>query len=209
MLSALALTREVPWGAEPLAELHLELTQKLAELTRAVSKAPAPAPLAPTPPAPRWDLSAAMGVLVRPGGTEPLGVLGVRWGNLLRLAVDVGLSGGRGAGISVFEGTLSAGPAVAFPVSERFRVELAVLLGALMHAWSIDDAAADDRGGAHFNAIVTVPLGASFAVSPAVRTGLRIAPGWGQARAHLSGENELWSRGAFRLEASAFLSVSW
>lgn len=201
------LTREVPWGSEPLGELHLELTQKLAELTRTVSKAPTP--VASAPPPPRWELSAAFGVLVREGGTEPLGMLGLRWGNLVRVAIDVGLSGGRGVGISVFEGTLSAGPGLAFAVSEHFRLELSLLLGALLHSWAIDDAAADDRTGTHFNAVVTLPLVASWAFSPAFHLGLRVAPGWGQGRAHLSGETELWSRGAFRLDASVFASFAW
>ena len=49
----------------------------------------------------------------------------------------------------------------------------------------------------------------SWALSSAFQLGLRIAPGWGQARAHLSGDTEQWSRDAFRFEASVFVSLSW
>lgn len=201
--------REVPWGTERLGELHLELVQKLVELTREVDRAPEAtlaAPPAPPGQAARWALTAAGGVLVRGGGVDPAGVVGARWGTWLQLAVEVGLCGSRGVSLDVLEGTAAAGPALALPLGERFRFELAALVGGLLHSYRLEGATAE--AGARFNVFVTFPIGASFQLAGPVRLALRLAPGWGLARAHLASDQVLWSRDALRLEAGLGVFVA-
>lgn len=200
-----ASTRSIPWGNETQAELHLEVTQKLVELTRVVARAPVVAVVEPVvePQPSRWHLGAAGGVLVREGGLDGLGVGLLRWGDRLRFAADLGVGGSRGAGIGVIETTLAAGVAYALKF-DRWRLEAAVLVGALLHLWSLDTS----TSGVRVSALVNVPLQASFAVTPVVNVGLRVAPGWSGAREHVSGDTVLWARGALRLETLAVIVLS-
>ena len=195
-------TSDVPWADEPLVELHLELVQKLVELTRATATAKLVI-MPPAPPPPRerpWHLSLGGGGLVREGGFDPLGLLGVRWGLRYRVALEAGFSGRTSATLSVFEAQLSAGGALALPLTTSLELEFAVLIGALVHHFWLADRATFEPEGTRFNALVTVPVTLWLAVNEAVRVGLRFALGWGQARAHLDGEQTLWTRGAPRAE---------
>lgn len=201
-----ASTRSIPWGNETQAELHLEVTQKLVELTRVVARAPVIAvvvePVVEPQPS-RWHLGAAGGVLLREGGFDGLGVATLRWGDRLRFAADLGVGGSRGAGIGVIETTLAAGVAYALKF-DRWRLEAAVLVGALLHVWSLDAS----NSGIRVSPLVNVPLQLSFAVTPVVNVGLRVAPGWSGAREHVSGDTVLWARGAVRLETLAVIVLS-
>ena len=198
-------SRSIPWGNETQAELHLEVTQKLVELTRVVARAPVVAVVEPVvePQPSRWHLGGAGGVLLREGGVDGLGVALLRWGDRLRVAADLGVGGSRGAGIGVIETTLAAGVAYALKF-DRWRLEAAVLVGALLHLWSLDTS----TSGVRVSALVNVPLQASFAVTPVVNVGLRVAPGWSGAREHVSGDTVLWARGALRLETLAVIVLS-
>lgn len=200
-----ASTRSIPWGNETQAELHLEVTQKLVELTRVVARAPVVAVVEPVvePQPSRWHLGAGGGVLLREGGVDGLGVATLRWGERLRFAADFGVGGSRGAGIGVIETTLAAGVAYALKF-DRWRLEAAVLVGALLHLWSLDAS----TSGVRVSALVNVPLQASFAVTPMVNIGLRVAPGWSGAREHVSGDTVLWARGPLRLETLAVIVLS-
>lgn len=199
-------TRSIPWGAETQAELHLEVTQKLVELTRVVARAPVVAVVEPViEPAPaRWHLGAGGGVLLREGGIDGLGVALLRWGERLRFAADLGLGGSRGSGIGIIETTLGAGLAYALEF-DRWHLEAAVLVGALLHVWSLDAS----TSGVRISPLVTVPLQVSYAVTPLVSIGLRVAPGWSGAREHVSGDAVLWTRGALRLETTGVVALSW
>lgn len=198
-------TRSIPWGTETQAELHLEVTQKLVELTRVVARAPV-VPLVepvvePTPS--RWHLGAGGGVLLREGGVDGLGVATLRWGERLRFAADFGLGGSRGARIGIIETTLAAGISYALQF-DRWQLEAAVLVGALLHVWSLDASSS----GVRVSPLVNVPLQLSFAVTPLVSVGLRVAPGWSGAREHVSGDMTLWKRGPVRLETLAVVSIT-
>lgn len=199
-------TRSIPWGAETQAELHLEVTQKLVELTRVVARAPVVAVVEPViEPAPaRWHVGAGGGVLLREGGIDGLGVALLRWGERLRFAADLGLGGSRGSGIGIIETTLTAGVAYALEF-DRWHLEAAVLVGALLHVWSLDAS----TSGVRVSPLVTVPLQVSYAVTPLVSIGLRVAPGWSGAREHVSGDAVLWTRGALRLETAGVVALSW
>lgn len=200
-----ASTRSIPWGNETQAELHLEVTQKLVELTRVVARAPVVPVVEPVvePTPSRWYLGAGGGVLLREGGFDGLGVATLRWGDRLRFAADLGVGGSRGAGIGVIETTLAAGVAYALKF-DRWRLEAAVLVGALLHVWSLDAS----NSGIRVSPLVNVPLQLSFAVTPVVNVGLRVAPGWSGAREHVSGDTVLWARGAVRLETLAVIVLS-
>lgn len=199
-------TRSIPWGAETQAELHLEVTQKLVELTRVVARAPVVAVVEPViEPAPaRWHLGAGGGVLLREGGIDGLGVALLRWGERLRFAADFGLGGSRGSGIGIIETTLTVGVAYALEF-DRWHLEAAVLVGALLHVWSLDAS----TSGVRVSPLVTVPLQVSYAVTPLVSIGLRVAPGWSGAREHVSGDAVLWARGPLRLETTGVVALSW
>lgn len=197
-------TRSIPWATETQAELHLEVTQKLVELTRVVARAPVVAVVEPIvePAAPRWHLGAGGGVLLREGGVDGLGVATLRWGERLRFAADFGLGGSRGAGIGVIETTLAVGIGYALQL-DRWHLEAAVVLGALLQVWSLDTS----TSGVRVSPLVAVPLQVSFAVTPLVSIGLRLAPGWSSAREHLSGDTVLWARGPLRLETVGVLTL--
>lgn len=192
-------SRSIAWVTEALPELHLEVTQKLVELTRLVARAPEPVVVAPEPTIAvqrLWEFGAAGGVLVREGGDDGLGVVMLRRGDQLRFAVDLGLGGSRGTGVGVFEASLSAGVAYALRF-DRWQLEAAVVAGGLLHAWSLTGSTT----GTRFSPLVAVPIQFSFGLTPALRLGLRVAPGWSGAREHVSGDVVLWSRGPLRLEA--------
>ena len=195
-----ASSRSIPWATEALPELHLEVTQKLVELTRLIARAPEPV-VVPVEPviAPRlWEFGAAGGVLLRQGGVDGLGVVTLRRGDHLRVAVDVGLGGSSGSGVGVFEGSLTAGIAWALRF-DRWQLEAALVAGGLLHLWSLTTSTT----GTRFSPLVSVPIQLSFGLTPSLRLGLRVAPGWSGAREHLSGDVVLWTRGPLRLEALA------
>ncbi|MBM4777738.1 MAG: hypothetical protein GQE15_08550 [Archangiaceae bacterium] len=199
-------TRSIPWATETQAELHLEVTQKLVELTRVVARAPVVTVVEPVVErtAPRWQLGAGGGVLLREGGVDGLGVATLRWGERLRFAADFGLGGSRGAGIGIIETTLAVGIAYALQF-DRWHLEAAVVLGALLHVWSLDTS----TSGVRVSPLVNVPLQVSFAVTPLVSIGLRLAPGWSGAREHVSGDTVLWTRGPLRLETAGVVALRW
>ena len=198
-------TRSIPWGAETQAELHLEVTQKLVELTRVVARAPVVPVVEPVvePTPSRWHLGAGGGVLLREGGLDGLGVATLRWGDRLRFAADLGLGGSRGAGIGIIETTLAAGVAYTLQF-DRWQLEAAVVLGALLHVWSLDASSS----GLRVSPLVNIPLQLSFAVTQLVSVGLRVAPGWSGAREHVSGDSVLWTRGPLRLETVGVVTVN-
>jgi hypothetical protein len=195
-----ASARSIPWTGEALPELHLEVTQKLVELTRVVARVPEPVvvPVEPVIAPRRWEVGAAGGVLVREGGVDGLGLVTLRRGDQLRLAVDLGLGGSSGTGIGVFEATLTGGLAYALRF-DRWQLEAAVVVGGLLHAWTLSGSSA----GTRFSPLVSVPIQLSVGLTPALRLGLRVAPGWSGAREHLNGDVVLWTRGPLRLEALA------
>ncbi len=201
-----ASARSIAWAGEALLELHLEVTQKLVELTRVIARAPEPVvvPLAPVIARRLWEFGAAGGVLVREGGVDGLGVVTFRRGDQLRLAVDLGVGGSRGVGLGVFEASVSAGVSYALRF-DRWQLEAGLVLGGLLHAWNLSGSTA----GTRFSPLVSVPIQLSFGLTPSLRLGLRVAPGWSGAREHVSGDVALWTRGPLRLEAlaSGFLAL--
>lgn len=221
--------REVPWGKEPLAELHLELTQKLVELTRQVARAapapvpvvepdppePAPAPAAPEPtpvvaappPAPprRFSFGAAAGVLTRPGGADALVLARARYGTTLRGVAELGIAFGRGTGVTVVETQLAVGPAIGLALTDSLELEVAALVGGLLHAFWFDDSSTDAAAGARINVLLMAPVTLSYQLSPDWGLFARLAAGWAQARVHLSGDVAVWSRAPFRVEAAVGL----
>lgn len=199
-------SRSIVWASETLAELHLEVTQKVVELTRLVARAPVVhvEPISePEAPAPRlWSVGASGGVLLRDGGLDALGVATVRFGERFRFAADLGVDASRGTGIGIVEGFLAGG--VGYALSwNRWQLEASLTIGALLHWWSLDRASSGVRAGV----LVRVPIQLTFMVTPAFGVGLRVAPGWSSAREHSGGDLVLWARGAARFETQ--VGVIW
>ncbi|MBL8915028.1 MAG: hypothetical protein JNM17_30265 [Archangium sp.] len=204
-------TREVPWGSEPLVELHLELVQKLAELTRAVAEAK-PAVVAPVveeppviiPPAtPRereWRFLLFGGGLLREGGLDPLGLLSARWGTRFRVAVEAGLSGMIRTDLTVFESQLSAGGALAVRLPASLEFEVAALAGVLVHSFVITHRVLFESQGVRANLLLTLPLTLSWSPREFFSVGVRAALGWGQGREHVDGTFLYWTRGPIRFD---------
>lgn len=213
-------TSEVPWGTEPLVELHLELVQKLAELTRTVAKPASPLPRgkgqgegavpeqppvgkSPPAPAPRdreWRISAFAGALLREGGIDPLATVSARWGVSFRLALEIGVSlSGNSERLSVREPQVSAGGAFAVRLPASLELEIAALVGGLLHHSTFtysDHLSTSTR----INLLLSLPVTLSFAFTEWFSMGVRLAVGWGQPRQHFDGETLLWSRGAVRFD---------
>ncbi|MBL8937476.1 MAG: hypothetical protein JNM69_23140, partial [Archangium sp.] len=75
----------------------------------------------------------------------------------------------------------------------------------LLHVWSLDTSTA----GVRVSPLVNVPLQLSFAVTPLVSVGLRVAPGWSGGREHVLGDTVLWTRGPLRLETAGVVALRW
>jgi hypothetical protein len=207
--------REVPIAEGALAELHLELAQKVAELARSCVPAPKPAlppppPVAPSPPpaeAP-FRVAASGGAVVRAGGTDFAGRLAVRYGRLVGVHVVAGLVPSFGDGLWVLEGQLLVGPSVKVELAPGAELEAALAVGAALQFFQLADAAALERTGARLDLAAALPISFTYWPARSFGLGVRVTPGLAsQGRQHSSGGQVLWTRGAASFEAGVLLAA--
>ncbi len=141
--------------AEALQELHLEVSQKIVELARAVSPVRAtlsgseapyepdgstePFPVAVKPRstsigplAPRWwafDVAAAAELAFRKGGNDGQGRLALRWGGRLGIRLTGALAPSQAGELTALDWTVLGGPSWRQPLGDRFDLEVDLLGG--------------------------------------------------------------------------------
>lgn len=201
--------REIPRvvGAER-AELVLEVVQKLVELVRAeAQRLPPPevratvtsTPVAPAAPPPTagvpLELGARAGAVLRSGGLDP-GVFGwARVGGTLALRAEAGGVLASESAIVAGDVWLSLGADVRFALGSSFDLEIGVLAGLLLHAFSLRGGGAE-ASGMRLDVQASLPLGLSYRPRPWVKIGAFFAPGLsGRERAHTQDGQVIWRRG--------------
>ncbi len=211
-------SREVARHDDSLAELHLEITQKAAELVRAI---PAAALIvvervAPVVEAPdiwntwRVEPSAGVDVVFRSGGSDVSPRLGVRFGGGLAGVASAAVIVSSGPGISVQEWQAQLGGAYRLPLGTSTLVEAGALAGALVAHYSVSDPMAQRAHGTTVDLIGSLPVSVSFAAAASWLFSVRLAPGLAsEARRHTFEGATIWERGAFRMEAGVGATLRW
>jgi hypothetical protein len=203
---------------EALEELHLEVSQKLVELARAVAPPPLPAvePPKPQPEKPVktrwWSVEAAAGAeaLVRKGGIDPQARLAFRWGGRLGVRLTGALAPSKTSEIRVLEWTILAGPAFRQTLVPTMDLEIDLLGGLLVHHYTIFDAYSHDHAGDRFDWVLSLPLALTLRPLPFLSLSLRIAGRVsGNSREHVLGEQILWSREGFGFEAGGTVGAKF
>lgn len=208
-----------------LAEVHLELVQKLAELARAASArlaAQAAAPDGGLPGEPdlavpvvrataeleprRWLIGVGADAELRPAVDPSLRALVAwraapgPWGLLGE--VSWSWSGGQG-GLRVDEVKALVGPQVELAGGPRWGVRLAALVGALLHHWLLPGAAAA-TSGVRVDGLFGGEGLARLNLTDWLWLGARVAGGLStSSRAHLQGTEVLWTRDLYWVELGA------
>lgn len=218
---ATVLERTVAFERVSLAELHLEVAQKAAELARAseVPRAavvvekdvspPPPPPVVPTPPVERrFSLVAAGGIASRGEALEPLLLLGARLAFGL-VGLDLELGGGPSSTrlVNAFSLQGALGLGVRFALHSQVFLEPGVAGGVLVHGYSVNDRFLSARDG-----MVAAPIGwarlrLGWALSEGFALEARLALGFTVPLEHVSEGDRLWTRAALRPEAC--LGARW
>jgi len=206
-----AMQREIAWSGEPTAELHLEIAQKVAELVRACLRAgivPAPPPPAQLDTGVTPELGAFGEGVWRGQAIDP----GFRLGFRLGVGLGIGLHISTGflpsfaTGIRVIEVPVQAGPGLRMRLSARTDVELAVLVGLLIHSYAVTGDAAD-ASGTRLGLVGSAPLAFLVRVTQRLAVDLHVLPGLAQGVVHIQNEQPIWQSDSFRLEAG--IGASW
>ncbi len=203
-------------------ELHLEVSQKLVELARAlqidaepapvviappsvVAEVPPPPPVEPSPEA-GWMLGAGGAAVLRDGGVDPLALLWVeRHGWRLRPKLLFGLLPSQGTELQVFEVQGQLG--VVWPWSLRAGLELSVgaLAGAVLHTFT---SPLQPTSGTRVDLLVSLPVELTWRLAKRFFLSARVAPALSsRSRDHVEGARSLWRRGIFRAEVGASLGL--
>ncbi|RKI46620.1 hypothetical protein D7Y27_07840 [Corallococcus sp. AB004] len=204
-------------GRGSLAELHLEVAQKLSEMTRAVQPEPEPPPPEPAlaPPvevaAAPWrselDLSLGLGTLWRGTGADPLLLLSVRRGlQSFGLEAEAGLGVSREAALTVFEAQGGAFFSYRRSVAERLQLEPGVGAGLVVHAFRLKDAWVSSQSGTQVSPAGWARMKLRWRFTERLAAELRVALGLLRPVTHVSEGETLWSRGGARLETGVQLS---
>lgn len=211
-----AEVREVALGAgEALSELHLEASQKIVELARAVTPPPPVQPGPPPPPPPReaprtWTLDGGVGgeALLRDGGTDPQARLQLRWGGRLGVRLSGAYAPSGSSELRVLEWAVQVGPSYRQPLGAALDLEVDLLGGVLLHHYTLWDGYASDRAGDRIDWAASLPLTLCWRPFSALAVSLRIAGRLaGNQREHFFNERELWRRGAWGLEAGMLVGA--
>jgi hypothetical protein len=213
------------------AELHLEVSQKIVDLARAASRALKVGPdgaRAPSPPlssplpasvehAPArelsspacWGATAIASMLYRPGGLDVLGMAEVwRQSGRTALLLAVGVGPMSQAGLQVIEAQVQLGVRRVFRLGDGWESSAGVLAGALLHRFSLSGVSGQPQG-TRLDWVATAPLTLEHRLLGPLQLGARVAPGYAsRGRRHLAGSEQLWQRGAFRVESGVFLSLA-
>ncbi|QSQ19449.1 hypothetical protein JY651_29520 [Pyxidicoccus parkwayensis] len=217
-------------GRGSLAELHLEIAQKLSEMTRAlkpeleppppepVSEAPAPMPQTPepVPPTPlevaaippRSALNLSLGVGSLWGGPSaaPHFLLTVRRGlGAFGLDAEAGLGVSRGTEMTVRE--VQGGGFFSYRLfaAERFQLEPGVGAGIVLHTFQLADPLMSVRTGTQLSPAGWARTKLRWRFTERLAAEVRVALGLQRPVSHVSEGGTLWSRGGMRLETGANL----
>ncbi|MBL8919239.1 MAG: hypothetical protein JNJ54_10290 [Myxococcaceae bacterium] len=199
-------TTDVPLGAAPLGELHLEVAQRLAALARRCAPPPdeprpptsgdAPAPAAP-PPSKGLRLGGSMGFFFRAGGTDPVLRAAVRYGRTLGVEVTAGLVLSGVTEVTVFEVPVLVALSLHLDLGKGFALEAALAAGVFVHTFLLADPARTDRAGVRVDVMASLPVTLSFSPLSWGGIGLRVAPSL-VSGVHPRGG---WTRGLASVEA--------
>ncbi|PTL81016.1 hypothetical protein [Vitiosangium sp. GDMCC 1.1324] len=218
--------QSVRMGRGSLAELHLEIAQKLSEMTRALKPEPEPPPPEPVaaesagpvpqPPvavasAPRsseLDLSLGLGSLWRGPAVDPHLLLSIRQGlGAFGLEAEAGLGVSRGAELTVLEAQGGAFFSYRLSASERLQLEPGVGAGVVLHNYQLTSSWVSDRSGTQVSPAGWARMKLRWRFTERFAAELRVAMGLLRPVIHASEGGTLWSRGGVRLETGA--SLSW
>ncbi|WP_223645761.1 hypothetical protein [Corallococcus sp. EGB] len=208
-------------GRGSIAELHLEVAQKLSEMTRAVQPQPEPPlpepkpePVLPppvevtsAPRRPELDLGLGLGTLWRGPGADPHLLLSARRGlESFGLEAEAGLGVSREAALTVFEAQGGAFFSYRRSVAERLQLEPAVGGGLVVHAFRLKDAWVSSQTGTQVSPAGWARMKLRWRFTERLATELRVALGLLRPVTHVSEGVTLWSRGGARLETGVQLS---
>ncbi|MCP3138556.1 hypothetical protein [Pyxidicoccus xibeiensis] len=204
-------------GRGSIAELHLEVAQKLSEMTRAVQPEPEPplpesvlqppVELAAAPGRPELDLSLGLGTLWHRPGVEPHLLLSVRRGlGAFGLEAEAGLGVSREAALTVFEAQGGAFFSYRLSVAERLQLEPGAGAGLVLHTFRFEDAWVSGQTGTQVSPAGWARMKLRWRFTERFAAELRVALGLLRPVTHVSEGETLWSRGGARLETGAQLS---
>jgi len=204
-------------GRGSIAELHLEVAQKLAEMTRAVRPEPEPPPpevvlqppvaVAAAPVPPDLDLSLGLGTLWQGSGVAPHLLLSVRRGlGAFGLEVEAGLGRTREAALTAFDAQGGAFLGYRLPLAERLQLEPGAGAGLVLHAFRLEDAWMSGRTGTQLSPAGWARMKLRWRLTGRLAAELRVALGLLRPVTHVREGETLWSRGGARLETGAQLS---
>ncbi|MBJ6766006.1 hypothetical protein JGU66_35080 [Myxococcaceae bacterium JPH2] len=208
-------------GRGSLSELHLEVAQKLSEMTRAVQPEPDPDPEPPPPEPvlqppvevaaapwqPSLDLGLGLGTVWRGPTVDPHLLLFVRRGwESFGLDAEAGLGVSRDAALTVFEVQGGAFVSYRLSVAERLLLEPGAGTGLVIHAFQLKDAGLSSQTGTQVSPAGWARMKLRWRFSERLSAELRVALGLLRPVTHVSEGETLWSRGGARLETGAQLS---
>ncbi|WNG59148.1 hypothetical protein F0U59_33775 [Archangium gephyra] len=218
----------VRMGRGSLAELHLEIAQKLSEMTRALKPEPEPPPPLAAEPAPQTavpvsqppvgvasaprsselDLSLGLGSLWRGPAVDPHLLLSIRHGlGAFGLEAEAGLGGSRGAELTVLEAQGGAFFSYRLSASERLQLEPGVGAGVVLHTYQLEAPWVSARSGTQVSPAGWARMKLRWRFTERLAAELRVALGLLRPVTHVSEGGTLWSRGGARFETGA--SFSW
>ncbi|MFY0564106.1 autotransporter outer membrane beta-barrel domain-containing protein [Archangium lansingense] len=208
-----SLQRVVRLDAGSLDALHFEVTQKVAELSRAMD-VPSPETTPPPVTAPAaergspLELSLGAGALWRTGAVDPLLLTSARLGlGRIGLDLEAGISASRGLDMHVFETQGSVGLGYRFALAGPLQVEPSAAFGLVLHGYQVTDPFAAASGGTLVGPAGWARLRARWAVAARLSLELRLALGLSTPIDHVSEGMTLWTRGGLRGET--VLGLTW
>ncbi|WP_144370112.1 hypothetical protein [Myxococcus stipitatus] len=216
-------------GRGSLAELHLEVAQKLTEMTRAVAVPPEPVPAPPVPEAPpvvesakeppmevavapppsTLELGLGMGTLWRGAGSKvaPHLLLSVRRGlGSFGLDAEVGLGVAREAALTAYEVQGGAFLGYRLPVTERLHLEPGVGAGLVLQVFRLEDAWVSDATGTQVSPAGWARMKLRWRFSERFAAEARAGLGLVRPVSHVREGETLGARGRVRVETGAQLS---
>lgn len=221
--------QDVRVGRGSLAELHLEVAQKLTEMTRAVQSEPEPEPPAPVPvpppspvpePAPmlpvevaaaprpsELDVSLGVGALWRGPGVDPHLLLSVRRGlGAFGLDAEVGLGRSREPALTVFEAQGGAFFSYRLSLTERLQLEPGAGVGLVLHSFRLEDDGVSEQTGTQVSPAGWARMKFRWRFTEQLAAEVRVSAGLLRPVSHVREGETLWSREAARFETGAQLS---